>query len=201
MIKAGITGNIGSGKSTVARLFEILGVPVFYADQQARIISERIDVLEEIRKTFGDKVIATDGSLNRKAVAAIVFSDAEKLSALNSIIHPRVLDAFNEWCTLHQSTPFVLFESAILFESGLDYLCDRIILVTAPEELKIHRVMQRDLISSQEVITRMSNQWAESKLLHLSNFEIVNDDCASLIEQVVLIDSILKSKIIQPNQQ
>ena len=201
MIKAGITGNIGSGKSTVARLFEILGVPVFYADQQARIISERIDVLEEIRKTFGDKVIATDGSLNRKAVAAIVFSDAEKLSALNSIIHPRVLDAFNEWCTLHQSTPFVLFESAILFESGLDYLCDRIILVTAPEELKIHRVMQRDLISSQEVITRMSNQWAESKLLHLSNFEIVNDDCASLIEQVVLIDSILKSKIIQPNKQ
>ena len=196
MIKVGITGNIGSGKSTVARLFGMLDVPVFYADQQARLISERIDVLYEIKKKFGDKVIAADGLLNRKAVAAIVFSDTKKLSDLNSIIHPRVKESFNEWCSLHQSAPYLLHESAILFESGLDYLCDRIILVTAPEELKIHRVMQRDLLSRQEVITRMSNQWAEAKLLRLSDFEIVNDDCASLIEQVAQIDSILKSKSI-----
>jgi dephospho-CoA kinase len=192
MIKAGITGNIGSGKSTVARLFEMLDVPVFYADQQARLISERVDVLKEIKLTFGDKVIAADGSLNRKAVAEIVFSDPKKLSDLNSIIHPRVKDSFNEWCALHQSFPYLLHESAILFESGLDYLCDRIILVTAPEEIRIHRVMQRDLISRQEVIGRMSNQWTETKLLSLSDFEIVNDDCASLIEQVIQIDAILK---------
>jgi len=195
MIKVGITGNIGSGKSTVARLFEMLDVPVFYADQKARLISERIDVLYEIKKKFGDKVFAADGSLNRKAVAAIVFSDTKKLSDLNSIIHPRVKIFFNAWCNLHQSSPYILHESAILFESGLDYLCDRIILVTAPEEIKIHRVMQRDLLSRQEVIGRMSNQWAEAKLLRASDFKIVNDDCASLIEQVVQIDSILKSKI------
>jgi dephospho-CoA kinase len=201
MIKAGITGNIGSGKSTVSRLFELFDVPVFYADQQARIISEHIDVLDEIRKKFGDKVIAPNGSLNRKAVAAIVFSDAEKLSALNAIIHPWVLVAFTEWCSLHQSAPYLLHESAILFESGLDYLCDRIILVTAPEEIRIHRVMQRDLLSRQEVIGRMHNQWPEERLLSLSDFEIVNDDCTSLIEQVVLMDSILKSKISRPNQQ
>ena len=194
MKKVGITGNIGSGKSTVARLFEALGVPVFYADQQARIISERIDVLDEVKKTFGDKVIAADGSLNRKALAAIVFSDAGKLSVLNSIIHPRVIDSFDEWCSLHQSAPYLLHESAILFESGLDYLCDAIILVTAPEEVRINRVMQRDLLSRQDVITRMSNQWTEAKLLGLSDFEIVNDACASLIEQVVKIDIILKSK-------
>jgi len=192
MIKAGITGNIGSGKSTVARLFEMLDVPVFYADQQARLFSERVDVLKEIKLTFGDKVIAADGSLNRKTVAEIVFSDPKKLSDLNSIIHPRVKDSFNEWCALHQSFPYLLHESAILFESGLDYLCDRIILVTAPEEIRIHRVMQRDLISRQEVIGRMSNQWTETKLLSLSDFEIVNDDCASLIEQVIQIDAILK---------
>jgi dephospho-CoA kinase len=196
MKKIGITGNIGSGKSTIARLFGMLGVPVFYADQQARLISERIDVLYQIKKTFGDKVIAADGSLNRKAVAEIVFNDTKKLSDLNSIIHPRVKIFFNAWCALHQSAPYVLHESAILFESRLNYLCDRIILVTAPEELKIHRVMQRDHLSRQEVIGRMSNQWAEAKLLKISDFEIVNDDCASLIEQVVKIDSILKSKII-----
>jgi dephospho-CoA kinase len=201
MIKVGITGNIGSGKSTVARLFGMLDVPVFYADQQALLISERDDVLEVIKKTFGGKVIAADGSLNRKAIAAIVFSDAAKLSALNSIIHPRVKESFNEWCSLHQSAPYLLHESAIIFESGLDYLCDRIILVTAPEEIRIHRVMQRDLLSRQEVIGRMNNQWAEARLLSLSDFEIVNDDCASLIEQVVEIDSILKSKNIQPYQQ
>src|ERR1035437_1031198 len=163
MIKVGITGNIGSGKSTVARLFGMLDVPVFYADQQARLISEHNDVLEVIKKTFGGKVIAADGSLNRKAIAAIVFSDAAKLSALNSIIHPRVKDSFNEWCALHRSAPYLLHESAILFESGLDYLCERIILVTAPEEIRIHRVMQRDLLSRQEVISRMHNQWAEAR--------------------------------------
>ena len=196
MIKAGITGNIGSGKSTVARLFEMLDVPVFYADKEALLISENGDVLDEIKKTFGDKVIAPNGSLNRKAVAEIVFADAEKLSQLNSIIHPRVRDYFNEWCVLHQSAPYVLHESAILFESGLDYLCDKIILVTAPEELRIQRVMQRDHFSRQEVITRMSNQWEEAKLLPLSDFEIVNDDSTSLIEQVAIINSTLKSNNI-----
>ena len=198
MIKAGITGNIGSGKSTVARLFEMLDVPVFYADKEARLISEQQEVLEEIRKSFGERVIAEDGSLNRKEIATIVFGDAEKLSQLNSIIHPRVRNYFNEWCKLHQSAPYVLHESAILFESGLDYLCDKIILVTAPEEIRIRRVMQRDLFSRQEVITRMSNQWSEAKLLSLSDFEIVNDDSTSLIEQVVSINLTLKSKIIQP---
>ena len=198
MIKAGITGNIGSGKSTVARLFEMLDVPVFYADKEARLISEQQEVLEEIRKSFGERVIAEDGSLNRKEIATIVFGDAEKLSQLNSIIHPRVRNYFNEWCKLHQSAPYVLHESAILFESGLDYLCDKIILVTAPEEIRIRRVMQRDLFSRQAVITRMNNQWSEAKLLSLSDFEIVNDDSTSLIEQVVSINLTLKSKIIQP---
>ena len=195
MIKVGITGNIGSGKSTVARLFEMLGVPVFYADKEARLISEQTDVLNEIQKTFGDIAITEDGSLNRKEVASIVFGDAEKLSQLNSIIHPRVRDYFNEWCVMRQSALYVLLESAILFESGLDYLCDKIILVTAPEEIRIRRVMQRDHFSRQEVITRMSNQWAEARLLNLSDFEIVNDDCASLIEQVANINSKLNSNI------
>ena len=196
MIKVGITGNIGSGKSTVARLFELLDVPVFYADKQAREISERKDVLEEIQHLFGDRVVDRDGLLDRRELAAIVFKDAEKLKLLNSIIHPRVSQYFNNWCALQRSNPYVLHESAILFESGLVYLCDKVIVVTAPEEIRIQRVVERDHFSRQEVINRMSNQWEESKLVSLSDYEIVNDDYASLIEQVKIIDVSLKANIV-----
>ena len=196
MIKAGITGNIGSGKSTVARLFEMLDVPVFYADKQARIISERTEVLIEIQKTFGSAIVSDNGLLDRKKLASIVFNDPDKLTVLNSIIHPRVRECFTEWCAIHQSLPYVLHESAILFESGLNYLCDKVIVVTAPEEIRICRVIARDHFSRQEVITRMRNQWSESELLSLSDYEIVNDDNVSLIEQVNNIDASLKSIII-----
>jgi dephospho-CoA kinase len=196
MIKAGITGNIGSGKSTVARLFEMLDVPVFYADQQARLISERKDVLEEIRQTFGNKVVGENGSLDRKQLGAIVFKNAGQLNLLNKIIHPRVSDSFNEWCVQHRSVPYILHESAILFESGLAYLCDKVIVVSAPEEIRINRVMNRDSLSRTEVLARMSNQWTETKLLSLADFEIVNDDYMSLIEQVATIHAFLNSIIV-----
>ena len=195
MIKVGITGNIGSGKSTVARMFEILDVPVFYADIQAREISDRKDVIAEIQHLFGDKVVGNEGLLDRRELAAIVFKDEEKLKLLNSIIHPRVSQYFNDWCVQHSSNPYVLHESAILFESGLAYLCDKVIVVTAPEEIRIQRVIDRDHFSRQEVINRMSNQWDEAKLVSLSDFEIVNDDFASLIEQVKIIDVSLKVNI------
>ena len=191
MIKVGLTGNIGSGKSTVARLFEIMNVPVFYADQQARVITERKDVLEEIQHTFGSEVIDQTSCLNRKALAAIVFNDGEKLSLLNKIIHPRVITDFTEWCKQYHSFPYILHESAILFESGLAYLCDKVIVVSAPKELRLKRVMLRDHLSHKEVLVRMSNQWPETKLLALSDFEVVNDDCLSLIEQVKTIDTSL----------
>jgi dephospho-CoA kinase len=196
MIKAGITGNIGSGKSTVARLFEMLDVPVFYADQQARLISERKDVLEEIRQTFGNKVVGENGSLDRKQLGAIVFKNAGQLTLLNKIIHPRVSDSFKEWCVQHGGVPYILHESAILFESGLAYLCDKVIVVSAPEEIRINRVMNRDILSRTEVLARMSNQWTETKLLNLADFEIVNDDYMSLIEQVATTHAFLNSNIV-----
>lgn len=196
MIKVGLTGNIGSGKSTVARLFEILEVPVFYADQQARVISERKEVIEEIRSAFGSVVVDQHGRLNRKELASIVFNSAEKLSSLNEIIHPRVISDFTEWCKLYNSFPYILHESAILFESGLTYLCDKVIVVSAPKELRLKRVMLRDRLSNNEVLVRMSLQWTESELLKLSDFEVVNDDCLSLIEQVKIIDASLNSDIL-----
>ena len=196
MIKVGLTGNIGSGKSTVAQLFELLDVPVFYADMQARLISERKDVLDEIQNTFGNVIIDKNGCLDRKKLAAIVFNDTAKLSLLNSIIHPRVKVSFSEWCLQHDSCPYILHESAILFESGLAYLCGKVIVVTAPEELRLQRVMQRDRLSRAEVLSRMSSQWTEKKILSLSDFEIINDNRRSLIEQVKLIDSTLNLDIV-----
>lgn len=196
MIKVGLTGNIGSGKSTVARLFEILDVPVFYADLQARIISERKEVLEEIQSAFGSVVVDNNGCLDRKELASIVFNNAEKLSLLNEIIHPRVIIEFTEWYKQYNSFPYILHESAILFESGLAYLCDKVIVVSAPKELRLKRVMLRDRLSHKEVLVRMSNQWTETKLLRLSDFEVVNDDCMSLIEQVKIIDTSLNSDIV-----
>jgi len=196
MIKVGLTGNIGSGKSTVAQLFEMLDVPVFYADIQARIISERKDIIDEIQNSFRDIIKDNNGYLDRKKLAAIVFNNAEKLSLLNSIIHPRVIAGFSEWCLQHDSFPFILHESAILFESGLAYLCDQVIVVTAPQKIRLHRVMQRDQLSRMEVLSRMRNQWTETKLLSLSDFEIINDDYVSLIEQVKLIGSTLNPNIV-----
>ena len=195
MIKAGITGNIGSGKSTVSRLFEMLGVPVFYADLQARKISEQEEVRNEIMNTFGPAVIDEKGALDRKQLAGIVFNDETKLSLLNAIIHPRVKDVFETWSAQRGAFPYILHESAILFESGLAYLCDKVIVVSAPEELRVRRVMKRDRLSRKEILVRMKNQWAESKLIGLSDFEIVNDDCHSLIEQVKIIDASLRAKI------
>jgi dephospho-CoA kinase len=196
MIKTGITGNIGSGKSTVARLFAMLDVPVFYADLQARHISEQKDVLEEIRQTFGNEVVGENGSLDRKQLGSIVFKNADQLTLLNKIIHPRVINSYNEWCGQHANVPYILHESAILFESGLAYLCDKVIVVSAPEEVRINRVMNRDFLSRKEVLARMSNQWTETKLLILADFEIVNDDCMSLIEQVATIHAFLNSIIV-----
>ena len=196
MIKVGITGNIGSGKSTVARLFQLLDVPVFYADKEARIITEQKEVIKEIQDIFGPEVVDDKGFLDRKELASIVFHDDAKLKLLNAIIHPRVSKCFNDWCTLYVSSPYVLHEAAILFESGLAYLCDKVIVVSAPEEIRIKRVMERDNFSRPEVITRMRNQWPESKLVSLSDFEIVNDDYSSLIEQVKIIDSALKISIV-----
>ena len=196
MIKVGLTGNIGSGKSTVAQLFEMLDVPVFYADVQARIISERKDVLSEIQNSFGDIIIDSNGYLDRKKLAAIVFNNAEKLSLLNSIIHPKVKAVFSAWCLLHDSFPYILHESAILFESGLAYLCDKVIVITAPQELRLQRVMQRDQVARKEVLSRMSNQWTETRLLNLSDFEIINDDRGSLIEQVKIINASLNRGIV-----
>jgi dephospho-CoA kinase len=187
MKRIGLTGNIGSGKSTVARIFEILGVPVYHADFQAREILESDRVVEQVKNLFGKEVINAQQQVNRKALATIVFSDKSKLRTLNNLIHPLVEEDFSEWCKLHLESDYILHEAAILFESGFDRLFDANILVTAPEELCVARVMARDSITKEKVMDRIQNQWSKDKKRNLAQYEVNNDEIVMVIPQVLEI--------------
>lgn len=187
MKKVGLTGGIGSGKTVVSEIFSALGVPVFNADFHAKKILESDgEVREELLSLFGEKIIG-QGMVDRKAIGQIVFSNPEKLQLLNAIIHPRVFQSFEDWCSNNNSYPYVVKEAAILFESGADKGMDAFVVVTAPIELRISRVVSRDGITEEQVMQRISKQWKEQELLKRANFVIHNDGEQLLIPQVVSI--------------
>lgn len=169
----GLTGGIGSGKTTVAGYFASWGVPVYYADDEAKKILYLPEAAGEVQAAFGEGVF-TDGLPDRQKIAALVFSDPAKLAQLNAIIHPRVKQHFLDWVAAHKESPFVIKEAAILFESGSHKDCDAVILVTAPKEERIRRVIQRDDTSREKVLERMANQWDEDKKVALSDYIIEN---------------------------
>ncbi|QEE49968.1 dephospho-CoA kinase [Flavobacterium alkalisoli] len=171
----GLTGGIGSGKSTMANYFESLGVPVYIADEEAKKILYLPEAVNEVRKVFGEEVF-TEQIPDRAKLAKVVFNDPDKLKQLNEIIHPKVRDHFTNWVKLHKSQNFVIKEAAILFESGSYKNCNKVILVTAPKDLRIKRVMERDKVTKEQVLERMSNQWDEKKKEELSDYIIYNTD-------------------------
>ncbi|MCG2612043.1 dephospho-CoA kinase [Flavobacterium sp. SM15] len=171
----GLTGGIGSGKSTIADYFRSLGVPVYIADEQAKKIMDEPEIVKKVQSIFDENVIENN-SLNRKKIAELVFSAPEKLKQLNSIVHPEVKRHFLDWVRKHNKFPFVIKEAAILFESGSYIDCDRIILVTAPIDVRIQRVIKRDNVSKDQVMERVKNQWDEDKKIALSDFVIENID-------------------------
>jgi dephospho-CoA kinase len=184
MLKIGLTGNIGSGKTVVAQIFSRLGVPVFHADEEARKLFAEKDVKDEIRALFGNKVFDESGEILRPAIAEIVFTDQQYLERLNLIIHPRVRQNFKSWLQQFQGVPYTLYEAAILFESGHYLEMDKVICVTATVELRISRVMDRDHVSREEVEKRISNQRTELNKIELSDFVINNDGGHDLVKQV-----------------
>ena len=186
MLKVGITGNIGSGKTTVSKIFELLGVPVFYADEEGKKVMTNDSILvSEIKSVFGEQSYFDDGGLNRKYLASVVFNNDEALNKLNGLVHPAVFRAFDIWVQDHPKAPYVLKEAAILFESGSYKFCDQSIMVSAPLETRIERVVKRDGLPAAEIQRRESKQFSEAKKISLANYVIKNDGTELVIPQVL----------------
>lgn len=187
MLKIGITGGIGSGKTTICKVFETLGIPVFYADTVAKQIMNVDPILMTgIRDTFGPESYFEDGKLNNKHIANIVFNNEKELAKLNALVHPAVFRAFDEWdATLPKHLPYSLKEAALLFESGSYEMCDKNILVTSPHALKIARVTQRDNVTEEQVLARMGKQFTDRQKLKLADYFIENNENHSIILQVL----------------
>ena len=188
----GITGGIGSGKSTVCRIFQSFGIPIYDADKRAKALYvESDDVKAAVIDLLGEKAYKSDKPY-KEYIASQVFGDKSKLEKLNQIIHPAVKKDFEDWYH-SKNTTYVIKEAAIMIESGSYKQCDKLILVTAPKELRIKRVVERDKVSAKEVEKRMSNQMTDDEKRAFCDYEILNDGKASLIEQVRDIHSQLLS--------
>ena len=188
MLKIGLTGGIGSGKSTVARIFETLGIPVYYADDRAKqILADDPEVIRRVTELLGPEAYGPDGSPDRSFIAAQVFADTEKLRALEQIIHPATFADAARWQDeqANKGFPYTVKEAALLYESGSYRSLDRIIVVTAPEPVRIARVVLRDGSTEEQVRARMDKQLPEEEKAGRADFLIVNDGQHALIPQVV----------------
>jgi dephospho-CoA kinase len=184
MKKIGLTGGIGSGKSTVARIFEVMGIPVYYADDRAKqLMVEDPELKAGIIALFGAEAYS-DNELNRAHIAQLAFSDPSLLKKLEALVHPAVLADGERWHNAQQGVPYTIKEAALLFESGSYKALDKIIVVTAPLELRIGRVMKRDQVLRNAVEARIARQMLEEEKIKLSDYIIVNDGSRSLIRQV-----------------
>jgi len=189
----GLTGGIGSGKTTIANYFQEKGVPVYIADEGAKFVMQSENIVKQIKTTFGEDLFE-NSILNRTKLAEIVFNDKSKLEQLNNIVHPAVKNDFDLWLLQHKNYEYVIYEAAILFESGSYKDCDIVITVTAPKEVRIERVLKRDNTSREHVLSRMEMQWNDEKRISGSNFVINNDNLKNAKEEVVKILKILDIK-------
>ena len=189
----GLTGGIGSGKTTIANFFKEMGVPVYIADDAGKKVMQLESIKKQIKTTFGEALFENE-ILNRAKLAEIVFNNADQLEKLNAIVHPAIKDDFKSWLKENNEYEYVVYEAAILFESGRYKECDVIVTVTAPEEIRIERVLKRDNTTREQVLSRMKMQWNDEKRISLSNFVINNSNLKIAKEEVVKILKILKIK-------
>ncbi|CAN1516701.1 CoaE Dephospho-CoA kinase [Flavobacteriaceae bacterium] len=186
----GLTGGIGSGKTTVANLFSTFGIPVYITDLEAKRLMDSDLILKQIKKVFG-KSIFESGVLVRERLSQIVFNDVDKLKQLNKIVHPAVKQHFKDWLLENETAPYVIYESAILFESGSYKQCDCVINVVSPLEIRIQRVITRDNTTREKVLERMKNQWNDEEKSSKSDFVIENSSIEALKLDIVKILKIL----------
>lgn len=192
MKKIGITGGIGSGKTYVASVFQSLGIPIFNADIQAKkIMTSSRKLIKLVKEEFGNDIYK-DSDLNKEKLASIVFSDSDKLQKLNSLVHPIVKEVFNNWYK-KQTSPYVIKEAAILFESNSHIGLDAVICVSAPLELRMKRLLNRDNYSEKEIKKRIENQISQEEKQKLSDYIIVNDEKELLLPKIIRIHKELLS--------
>lgn len=185
MLKIGLTGGIGSGKTTAAQLFADLGIPIYLADSRAKDLQNSSPLKEEIASTFGADIYK-GGILDRKQLASIVFQNKDLLQKLNALVHPAVAKDYDEWLS-EQHAPYIIKEAAVIFEIGAEASYDFVILVTAQEETRIERVRKRDGSSHEEVLQRMRNQMSDEEKMAKADFAIRNEELSSLKKQVLAL--------------
>lgn len=195
MYLVGLTGGIGSGKSTVAKIFNFLGIPVFNADEETKLLYLLDSVKSDVKKHFGKKVFEND-EIAFDRLSKLVFSDQEKLSSLESIVYPLLKKRFTHWIHEHSESSYLVKEAAVMLEKGSYKDLDKIILVTAPAEMRIQRVIHRNGVSREFVLSRMENQWSDEKKKEYCDYVIINDQSNSLIRQVMDIHLSIQKQIV-----
>ena len=186
MIKLGLTGGIGSGKSTVAKVFQELGVPVYFADIEAKKFLDEKAVIQKLVQYFGDGILEK-ARINKAALAAIVFTDEVALAKLNALIHPLLEADFRAWLNQNSEVKYIVKEAAILFEAGFDKSVDKVLTISAPIEQRITRVMNRDGVSRKQVMDRVTKQWSDEQREAKSDYVIVNADSNMILEKILEI--------------
>jgi dephospho-CoA kinase len=189
MKKVGITGGIGSGKSLVCRIFFLQGIPVYNADEEAKKLMHTAEIKNELIESFGN-IYNESGELDRASLAGKVFNNPDELQKLNSIVHPKVISHYRKWEAV-QHAPFIVRESAILFESGTDKGLDKIITVTAPVELRIRRAIMRDHRSKEQIQAIISSQITDEEKVLKSDYVIINDEKSAVLPQIWALTRIL----------
>lgn len=184
MLKIGLTGGIGSGKSIVSKVLEAMGHFVFNSDEESKMLMNQNPILvQKISELFGGEAYLND-ELNRPFIANAIFANPELRAKMNSLVHPATREAFSEFCQRNNREKFVFNEAAILFETGAYETFDKMILVTAPEDIRIQRVMDRDKVSEESVRARMKAQWTDDEKQILADFVLINDDKSPLLVQI-----------------
>ena len=201
MLKIGVTGGIGAGKSVICRVFSVLGAPVYDADSRARgIMADDSSVHQKLLAVFGTGIFS-EGRPDRKALAGLVFNDPDALQQLNEIVHPAVKADFVSWLEGHNHTPYIIKEAAILFETGTYAELDSVILVTAPEELRLRRIMLRDGEGEEGIRRRMASQWPDEKKAALAGPVLRNDDSEALVPLILQLHSDLSRGYLPENMK
>lgn len=192
MKRVGITGGIGCGKSTVVTEFSRLGVHAFVADSVAATYYDDTSFLTQIRDLFGDSVFRPDGSADKRIIASRVFSDAALLRSLNALVHPRVMADFDTFCRQHRDEPYVLFESAILYDYGFDRMMDKVVCVYLDLAERVARLRERDRVGEDQILARVANQMPAEEAMMRADYVILNYEGNPRRRQVSLIDKMLR---------